>query len=121
METNLAANRPAVSPKFMLSRLFFFATNMQRELKSCAGAIVPGGPELSTVRLDNRAADRQSHAHSFRLCRKEGREKMIEAFGLQPGPGVLHCDEHFVGFILTGPNEQVSRSIRNCAHSFDAV
>src|SRR6266550_1570738 len=111
----------AVSPSFMLSRPFFFVTNMQRGLKCCARAIVRYGPELSAVRLYDRTTDRQPHPHSFRFCRKESLEKMIETLGLQPNPGVLHRDEHFIGFMLTGPNEQIPRSVRDCAHSFDAV
>src|SRR5262245_25062583 len=95
----------AVTHCFMLSRLYSFATNMQRELKSCAGTVIRYGPELAAVRFYNRTTDCQSHTHAFRFCRKESLEKMIETLGLQPNPGVLHGDEDFVRSISARTDE----------------
>src|SRR5262245_32302778 len=100
-----AADRSALTYSLMLSRLLFFATNMQRELKSCAGTVIRCGPELAAVRFYNRTTDCQSHTHAFRLCRKESLEKMIETLGLQPNTGVLHGDENFVRSISARTDE----------------
>jgi hypothetical protein len=54
------------------------------------------------VILNSGATDPQLLAHALRVCRKERLEKMIEAPRLEPDPGVLHCHEYFVGFMLNG-------------------
>src|SRR5262249_9387985 len=59
------------------SHSVFLATNVQRELKRCARAVVWGCPELAAVRLYDRTAGCQPHTHPFRFCRKESLEEMI--------------------------------------------
>ena len=96
------------------------ATGRQGELKRRTFVGIRCRPEPPTVGLDNREANRQPHTHPFSLRRKEGREKMIETFGLQPDPGVLHCDKNFVGFNQNRSDQQFSR-FRDGAHRLDAV
>jgi hypothetical protein len=48
------------------------------------------------VRLDNRAADRQPHAHAARLGGKEGVEEMLETLGGEPDARILHRHNHAI-------------------------
>ena len=77
-----AADRSALTYSLMLSRLLFFATDWQAELKGRAVTVIRYGPELPAVGFNNRTADRQPHAHAFRFCGEESLEEMIEALGL---------------------------------------
>src|SRR5262245_36656130 len=105
----------------MLSRFCFFATNMQSELKSCAGTVIRDGPELAAVGFNNRTADRQPHAHASRFCREESLEKMIQTLGFQSNPGVLYRDEDFIRFISARADEQLSATVGYRCHRFDPV
>ena len=49
----------------------------QRELKRYTRPGVGGGPQTATVRLDDGAADGQSHAGAVRLGRKERIEDLL--------------------------------------------
>ena len=71
------------------------------KLKRCAGTVIRYGPQPPAVVLDNRAADRQSHPHSLRLGGVESIEDLFEILPVDPNTGVLHGDEHLVGFVLT--------------------
>ena len=93
----------------------------QSEPKRCASVLIRRRPQPSAVRLDDLAADRQPHAHAVRLGRIKGIKEMIHSFGLKPETRVLHCDHHTARIVWTGPEEQVSRPIRNRRHRFDAV
>jgi hypothetical protein len=57
------------------------ATGRQSELKSYASVLVRDRPEPSAVRLDNRAADCQSHSLRIRLV--EWRKHAINVFWAQ--------------------------------------
>jgi hypothetical protein len=72
------------------------------KLKCCVIAISQYSPEPPAVILNSGATDPQLLAHALRVCHKERLEKMIEAPRLEPDPGVLHCHEYFVGFMLNG-------------------
>jgi hypothetical protein len=43
----------------------------QDKLKHRTSRCIPGNPQPSLVGLDDRAADRQTHAHTGRFCREE--------------------------------------------------
>src|SRR4029434_878707 len=101
--------------------LFLFNTNLQCKLKRRAGTIIWYGPQLPAVILNNRAADRQPHPHSLRLGGVESIEDLFEILPVDPNTGVLYSDKHFVRFMLTRTDEQLSRSIGHRCHSFDTV
>ena len=63
---------------FLLQTLFFFATSLQRKLKRRAGTVIRHGPQTAVVILNNRAADRESHAHSLWLGGIESIEDLVE-------------------------------------------
>ena len=112
--------RVVVNRSLYYRRRFFF-TNGQRKLECCALAIILGGPQPPTVGLDNRAADRQSHAHSFRFCRKESGEEMIETVRIEPRARISHGDQQILLVIFFGADHQLSRPIARPAHGFDGI
>jgi len=44
--------------------------------------------------LDNRAADREAHAHAVGLRRVEGFKETRQTFRAQPMAGIPYCDAH---------------------------
>jgi hypothetical protein len=71
--------------------------------------------------FDNRAADRQTHAHATGLCRVEWFKETRQSFRAQPGAGVLHPEAHLVRFRLAGSDENLSGAISNYTHCLDGV
>ena len=93
----------------------------QRKLKRCPGTVVRGRPQPSAVGLDNRAADRQPHAHALRLGCIEGGEEMVETLRIQPRARISHCDQHALRFIFPRADQQLSRPLADSTHGFDGV
>src|SRR5258707_14898036 len=73
-----------------------------RELKESTSRLAPGRPQPPTMGFDNRAADREAHAHAVGLRRVEGFKETRQSFRAQPGAGVLHPEPHLVRFPLAG-------------------
>ena len=65
----------------------------QGELKDGPLGYVGRRPHASAMRLDDRTADRQSHAHTIRLGRVECVEEPVHALRLQARAGILYGDE----------------------------
>src|SRR5882672_7557346 len=65
-----------------------------RKLKESTSRLAPGRPQPPTMGFDNRAADREAHAHAVGLRRVEGFKETREAFRAQPRAGVPHRDAH---------------------------
>ena len=73
------------------------------------------------MRLDDRTADRQSHAHAIRLGRVECVEESVQALRLQSRAPILHGDAHAVCSICLGADQQLPRPLVRSAHRFDGV
>ncbi len=71
--------------------------------------------------FDDRAADREAHAHALRLGRVEWLEQTRETFLAQPGAGVLHPEAHLVRFRLAGSDVHLSGAVSNRTHCLDGV
>ena len=71
--------------------------------------------------FDNRAADREAHAHAVGLRRIEWFKETRQSFGAQSGAGVLHPEAHLVRFRLAGSDEHLSGAISNRTHCLDGV
>src|SRR6516162_2371440 len=92
---------------------------LQREAKDRS----PGGIglhcDLSTVGLDNGAADRQADTHALALVGDKGLEELRHQFRRDPGPGVGHADrDHIVVAGCRGNNELASLRRR---HGLDRI
>src|SRR6266403_5861535 len=56
-----------------------------RKLKKSTPRLAPGRPQPPTMGFDNRAADREAHAHAVGLRRVEGFKDTRQALRAQPG------------------------------------
>ena len=77
--------------------------------------------ELSTVRIDDRSADREAHTHSGGLGGEEGIEQPIHMLSLNPNPRVLYRDEYLIGVVAMRPNCDLARPVGDGRHGFHAV
>jgi hypothetical protein len=92
-----------------------------RKLKEGAPRLASGRPKPPTMGFDNRAADREAHAHSVGLRRVEGFEETRQSFGAQPRAGVSHPEAHLVRFRLSCGDEHLSGAVCNPTHCLDGV
>jgi hypothetical protein len=88
------------------------------KVKRRGSAGVRGCPQTAAVPLDDRAADRQSHAGALRLGAETPLEDLISVFARQPGSRVAHGD----GEVAIGRNARRDGhfSARGL-HSLDAL
>ena len=93
----------------------------QGELKRRAGPGIAGGRQPSSVRVDDRAADRQAHAHAAGFGGEEGIEQPIGILGGHADTAVAHRDQNLAGLILSRPDHQLARPVRDRLHRFNAV
>src|ERR1700754_2772964 len=77
-------------------------------------------PDTATVRLDNRAADRQSHSHALRLRRKERIEKPFDVLFTNARARVSHdylCVPRIEAARADPQFPPPSRNAQHCLHS----
>src|SRR3954451_17231556 len=91
---------------------------MQRKSKVKGRALSQIGlnPYASAVSLDDRTADRQSHAHSIGFGGDEGAKQPVCVLGGDPDTAVLHGYRHWVCFVLARSDHQLARPICDCFH-----
>src|SRR6266850_78694 len=65
-----------------------------RKLKERTPRLAPGRPQPPTMGFDDRAADREAHAHAVGPRRVEWLEQTQEALRAQPRAVVPHPDAH---------------------------
>ena len=58
--------------------------------------------------LDDRAADRQSHAHAARLGGEEGPEQTVRVLRVDAGSGVDDLDRHLIGLNRLRSDQQLA-------------
>src|SRR5580700_2739659 len=75
-----------------------------RKLKESTPWLAPGRPQPPTMGFDNRAADREAHAHAVGLRRVEGFKETRQALRAQPLSGISHRDAHALRFDTHGPD-----------------
>src|SRR5262244_4020743 len=71
-----------------------FLARWQGEMERGAAMAIGCRPEPAAVGLNDRAADRQSHAHVLRLGRIKGLEETLKALRIQSRPRILDHDHH---------------------------
>ena len=76
-------------------------------------------PEAPVVRLDNRAANRQPHAHAVLLGGEESVEDCVRIF--QSHSGILYLHQDLIVTLPFGTNEDPLRVIGRCIHRFDPI
>src|SRR5262245_56112965 len=74
----------------------------QGELEGRAAVAVHYRPEPPAVRLDDRAADCQPHAHPVRFSRVKGLEEPLPTLRVQPNTAVLHGHQYRARVVGSG-------------------
>src|SRR6266478_532933 len=92
-----------------------------RKLKESTPRLAPGRPQPPTVGFDNRAADREAHAHAVGLRRVEGVENVLESLRRQSRTRISHPYEHAARVSLPAADEQLSRPVAGAAHCLDGI
>src|SRR5262247_2563999 len=80
----------------------------QREAKDRSTAGIGLLHDLSTVGLDNGAADRQADTHAVALAGDKGLEELRHQFRRDPGPGVGHADGDHIVVAGRGGNDKLA-------------
>ena len=71
--------------------------------------------------VDDRAADRQPHAHAAGFRREEGFEQAVHGFRREARTGVLDRDQHGAGFAALRSHAQHTRLACVRAHRIDRI
>src|SRR5271156_5408198 len=92
----------------------------QREMKGCAAAGVRGDPQAAAVRLDDRPADRESHAGALWFRGKEWVEDLLRLFWLESRAGIANRDQELTLLILLRLDGKFTSSA-HVLHGIDAI
>src|SRR5271154_7454066 len=92
-----------------------------RKLKGGAPRLAPGRPQPPTMRFDNRAADREAHAHAVGLRRVEGFKETRQALRAQPMAGIPHRDAYALRLDTHGADVYFAVAVLNATHRLDGV
>src|SRR6266849_3316013 len=71
--------------------------------------------------LDDRAADRQSHTHSFGLGGVEGVEDAVHVGWIESRTDICDRDQHVARLLELRSNSQYPRPVHDRAHCLDAI
>src|SRR6266850_26872 len=93
----------------------------QSEMEGGAVRRIRGRPEPSPMRLDDRTADRQPHAHAAGLGGEEGAEQLVHAVRIDPDAGILHGHQHLITLVRLRTNHQLARPVRDGRHRLDRI
>src|SRR5512132_826504 len=96
------------------------APHREREPEDRAMRLVRGRPNPPTVRLADRAADRQADADAFGFGRVERLEDSLRTIRIEPDAGIAYLDHHAVR-ALCRYDRQLARAIVHGAHCLDRV
>ena len=93
----------------------------QSELKGRARPGIISRRHPSSMRLYDRTADRQSHAHAAGFGCEEGVEQPVRVLGGDPDAAVFHGYKSFAAFVLVRSDYKLARPGCDRLHRFDAV
>ena len=93
----------------------------QDELKRRPRPGIVGGGHPSAMGLDDRAADRQSHAHAARLGGEEGPEQTVRVLRVDAGSGVDDLDRHLIGLNRLRSDQQLALPLGDRRHGLNGV
>src|SRR4029077_4391714 len=113
---------PAAKSYALPSRLACVADRgWQRELEDGAVWKIRRCPQLATVGINDRTADRQSHPHALWLGGEEGLEEPARPREVEPESRIRDGNKHPSGFVITGSDLDPPLPVRGIRHRLDAV
>src|ERR1041385_4133694 len=96
-------------------------TGWKRKLKGSSARSVCCSPEPSSMRLNDGATYRQTHAHTVWLSRKECIEHAIEVCFVEPISGIAHTHEHTILLVIARANGQFAWAILTLIDCFQTI
>ena len=87
-------------------------------MKRSTRTVVFCRPQLALMTLDNGPAHRQSDSHTIILCCVEGSEEPARGLRFKAYSDIFHAKSHTISLISFRSDNQVSRTIVDCAHRF---
>src|SRR5919198_1801510 len=121
VEMRTSASSSTTNTVASISVILVLRRSGQDELQGGAGAGVAFRPQPSAVCLDDRAADRETHAHPHGFGGIERAEDALQRLRVEPDAGILHGDEHPLGSRPGCSDHQLPRPLHDSAHGFAAV
>jgi len=97
------------------------AAGRQQYLKDRTMGPAEGHRQTPAMIFYDRPADRQTHAHAMRLCRKERLEDAVDVFGIDAHSGVFHRNQQMIESIYFSFYAQNPRPIVHGTHCVDGV
>src|SRR4029077_20212631 len=85
----------------------------QHELKRRAALLIAEYRQASRMRLHDRAADRESHAHAAGFGGEERHEDVLAICFRNPGAGIGDSKANPAEIILTGADREPARAVAN--------
>src|SRR4029077_15710871 len=120
-DSRICASSPMTNTMASGSVMSPLAASLHCELKRRAPVVIRCRPEPPAVCLDNRAADRPSHAPALRVGGRERGEDVIEPLRIAPRAGIPYGDPHALRLIFRGADLQLSRTVVDSTHGFDGI
>src|SRR5271163_3322117 len=77
------------------------AAGRQQYLKDRTMGPAEGHRQTTAMIFYDRPADRQTHAHAMRLCRKERLKEAVDVFGIDAHSGVFHHNQQTIESIYS--------------------
>src|SRR4029077_18587895 len=92
-----------------------------RKQKESAPRLAAGRPQPPTVSFDNRAADREAHAHAVGLRRVKGFKETRQALRAQPMAGIPHRDAYALRLDTHRAGVYFAFAVLNASHRLDGI
>src|SRR5580700_5200459 len=113
-------HRRCVSSGSIVARQTLWSAG-DRKRKCNARTLIWCRPQTAMMTFDNRTADRQPDSHTFSLRRVEGSEKLIRSLRFEADSNVGHAEAHSIIAIWFSSNQQIPRTIIDCAHGVRSI
>src|ERR1700722_18531723 len=95
------------------------ALERKREAECRSGTFGRSGPKTAVMRIDDRATNRQAHAHSILLGSVKGFEGFIKI--VQAGTVVSYLDQDAICDLAFRPNKKLLWTVGQRLHCFDSI
>ena len=93
----------------------------QCKLKYCPPRLICTGPQPAAVRLDDRPADRQTHAQAGRLGGVKGLENAVRTYGVQARARVSNGNEDVARGVHLRTDQQFALLLSKITHRLGCI
>lgn len=91
----------------------------KREAERRSGTFARSGPKTAVMRIDDRAANYETHTHSILLSGVKGFEGFVKI--VQAGTVVPYLDQNGIRVLAFRPNDKLLWKVGQCVHCLDSI